>query len=413
MSVPTSNSDSLLTRWTLPALLLIALAVPLAVGFLGGEALVCGDQYLLMMGLLAGEALILLALALLARFAPALLGPFAAPLKSEGGNLVGLLVLMLLPYFIAWFTDTPICERGRAFFWQSLLIDWMLLATVAMAYNLLYGFLGIVSFGHAAFFGIGAYMGGILTVHLGWSWPLAILVTLIAGVLIALFKGAVGLRIKGLYFALFTLAFAEVLFILSANRLMVAITGAEDGFTYPVPELLNATTNRLFFFYMVLAFFALSFTLIRLLMASPTGRAMNAIRDNETRAQALGFNTIIYKLIALSVSGLLTTAAGLLQGIANKGANPGVLGAGITIDALLNTILGGAGTFLGPVVGAIGVNLTEYALRDLTVTLFGVAINIGQYWALILGLIFVITVLAFPNGIVGTLRGWRFTRKSD
>jgi branched-chain amino acid transport system permease protein len=183
---------------------------------------------------------------------------------------------------------------------------------------------------------------------------------------------------------------------------MVNITGAEDGFTYPVPDIVNTTQNRLFFYYLVLVLLVACYLLVQRLMDSPTGRALAAIRENEDRARMIGFQTINYKLIALVVSGFMATGAGILRGIANKGASPNVLGAGVTIDALLKTIIGGAGTFMGPVVGAFGLNLTEHALRDTEIMIGATTVDIGKYWALILGILFIVTVLLFPQGLVGT-----------
>jgi branched-chain amino acid transport system permease protein len=288
-----------------------------------------------------------------------------------------------------------------------VLIETFILAMMAISYNLLFGFAGVVSFGHAAFFGVGAYTAGVLTLKFGWAWGPAILATLVFGLLIALIMGVVGLRLKGLYFAMFTLAFAEVLFLLASNRIMTDITGAEDGLIYEVPEFLNATTNRLFVYYLVLALMIASFILVRRLMHSPTGRVLSAIRDNENRAQMLGYNTFHFKLIAMLLSGLIATLSGLLLGIVNKGANAPLLGVGVTVDALLQTIIGGLGTFAGPVVGAFGLHLLEFLLRDLKVPVGETTLDIGTNWALFLGAIFILAVLAFPQGIVGTIQSRR------
>src|SRR5690606_14248067 len=212
-----------------------------------------------------------------------------------------------------------------------------ILAILAISYNLIFGFGGIVSFGHAAFFGTGAYAVGLLMTHLAWPWWLATIGALLLGVIIALIMGFVGLRIRGLYFSLFTLAFAEVLFLLAGNRIMVNITGAEDGFTFQVPDFLNVTTNRLFFYYMTLVLLALAFLLVRRLMGSPTGRALHAMRDNEDRAQMIGFNTFYFKLIVIIIAGVMATGAGVLRGLMFKGASPNVLGLDFTMEPLLMT----------------------------------------------------------------------------
>lgn len=334
------------------------------------------------------------------------LGSPGAALNQSGFLIFVLLLFVSIPFIIAWQTDSSVCERGKAYFWESIFIDIFILTILAISYNLLFGFSGIVSFGHAAFFGTGAYLVGILIKQLEWAWWLAVLAALLVGVLIALLKGVIGLRIKGLYFALFTLAFAEVFYLLAGNRLLVNITGAEDGFTFSVPDFLNTTKNRLFFYYLVLLLMVLAFLMVRRLMNSPTGQVLYALRDNEERAQMLGYNTFYFKLIALVLSGLMATGAGVLRGIAAKGASPNVLGVGFTFDPLLATIIGGTATFNGPVLGAALIHLLEQSLRDTILTVGNLEINIGERWALILGVVFIVIVLAFPRGIVGTIQGW-------
>ncbi len=334
-------------------------------------------------------------------------GLWAATRRGAWLTMAAGVLLAALPYLFAWQTTTSACTRGQAFFWESILIDVMILAILAVSYNLMFGFSGIVSFGHAAFFGTGAYTAGLLAAKTDMPWWAAILLTLAIGVVIALIKGGVGLRIKGLYFALFTLAFAEIIFLLAGNRLLVDITGAEDGITFPVPDMLNATTNRLFFYYVTFIIFVLAYLFVQRLIHSPPGKVLTALRDNEARAQTLGYNTFQFKLLAIVVAGLLATGAGILRGIALKGASPNVLGLDFTMTPLLMTIIGGQGTFAGPVVGAFLLRLLEQVLRDTVIHIGSWEINIGERWSLILGAFFIAVVLLFPQGIVGT----RFRRK--
>ncbi|MCI0395945.1 MAG: branched-chain amino acid ABC transporter permease [Chloroflexi bacterium] len=366
------------------------------------ESVYCADGRTTVTTILAVELALVTAAVAAAHLLPTRLSRPLRFLRPDGWHMLVLALLITLPFLIAWQTESSVCSRGRAFFWQSIFVDVFILAILAISYNLIFGFSGVVSFGHAAFFGTGAYTVGLLMAHLAWPWWLAILAALLVGVLIALVKGFVGLRIRGLYFALFTLAFAEVFFVLAGNRILADITGAEDGFTFSVPEWLNITRNRLFFYYLALLALVLAFLLVRRLINSPTGRVLHALRDNEDRAQMLGYNTFHFKLIAIVIAGLLASGAGVLRGLALKGASPNVLSLDFTITPLLMVIIGGMGTFAGPVVGAFGLRLIEQYLRDTVFTIGGVEVNIGERWALILGLIFILSVMLFPQGIVGT-----------
>ena len=379
------------------------------------ESVYCPDGPTTVTYLLAGGLGLVVAAVIGVRLSGRRSGRLWAALGPNGPYLATLLALVIMPFLIAWRTDSSVCERGVAFFWQSILIDIFILSILAISYNLLFGFSGIISFGHAAFFGMGAYTVGLVMQLWGWSWWLGVLAALLVGVVIALIMGFVGLRIRGLYFALFTLAFAEVLYLLAGNRILAGITGAEDGFTFDVPDFLNITTNRLFFYYMTLLILAGCFLFIRRLMNSPTGRILGALRDNETRAQMLGYNTFHFKLIAIIVAGVMAAGAGVLRGLALKGASPNVLSLDFTMGPLLMTIIGGMGTFAGPVVGAFSLQLIEQFLRDSTLTIGAAEFDVGEIWSVILGVIFILSVLVFPQGIVGTWyarglntrQGWR------
>lgn len=331
-------------------------------------------------------------------------GALFTALRQQGFLLGGFLLLVAIPFLIGWGTESSVCTRGKSFFWQSVFIEAFILAALAISYNLIFGFAGIISFGHAAFFGVGAYAVGLFIQHLEWSLGAAVLGALLASVIMGILVSVIALRIRGLYFAIFTLVFAEIFFVLAQNRIMVNITGAEDGFTFAVPDWINATKNRLTFYYLSLAFLAAAFLLVRQIVNSPTGRVLIAIRDNEDRALMLGYNTFIYKTSAIVLAGGLAAGAGILRGLLNKGASPNVLSVGFTMDPLLMTLVGGAGTFIGPVVGAFLLHLVEQALRDTVIPIAGFEVNIGERWFLILGIIFVLIVIAFPNGIVGTLQ---------
>lgn len=409
--------------WLWPIVLLALILVPYLFAALTGvpdeeltglarlhsaaESVYCADGVTTVSRILLAELVLLGVVVSVTQWGGDKWGRWGASLKLNGWYWFMLLVLVALPFAIAWQTETSVCNRGRAFFWESILVEVFIFAILAISYNLMFGFTGVVSFGHAAFFGLGAYTVGLTMLHWEWPWFLAVLGALLVGVLIALIKGFVGLRIKGLYFALFTLAFAEVFFVLFANRIMVEITGAEDGFTFDVPDWLNFTRNRFFFYYLTLLVLVACFVLVFRLMNSPTGRVLRAIRDNEDRAQMLGFNTFQFKLLAIVLAGVMAAAAGVLRGLAFKGASPNVLGLDFTITPLLMTIVGGMATFSGPVIGAFSLRLVEELLRDTVITIGGTEINIGERWSLFLGTIFILSVMVFPYGIVGT---WQSSR---
>jgi len=171
----------------------------------------------------------------------------------------------------------------------------------------------------------------------------------------------------------------------------------------PVPDWLNATDHRLTFYFIALAFAVIVYLLIARVIGLPTGCVFIAIRENEARAQTVGYNTFRYKLLAVALSGVLAALAGLLQTLWTTSANPDILGSGTTINALLMTIIGGVGTLAGPVIGAVVLQLLGYWLNQL----------FGPRWPLIFGLVYIAIVLFFPYGLAGTwqLRGaaWRRT----
>jgi branched-chain amino acid transport system permease protein len=328
------------------------------------------------------------------------------------------MLLILFPFIVGWLTGSDPTPRrardaGESSFWQSLLAQIYIFSILAISYNLMFGFTGIVSFGHGLFFGTGAYMFGIGMKHLGLSPIMSILLTLVISAILGLIMGLVSLRIKGGYFAIFTLAFAQIFFILAKNRLFIDITGAEDGMFFEVPDWLNPVPkNRLIFYYITLAAVVAVFLLVRRLINSPTGRVFQGIRENEQRAQTIGFNTLTYKLVAIVLAGVLASIAGILHvALNNKQALPSMLGLTYTVDPLLATLLGGTGTFIGPPLGAGILYLGEIALRGLEFTIGGTVINIGEYWALLLGVAFILVVMVFPSGVVGTWRTWRLRRK--
>jgi branched-chain amino acid transport system permease protein len=294
-------------------------------------------------------------------------------------------------------------ESGYAKFYQGMLIQIFILGIFALSYDLLLGYTGLLSFGHAMFFGTGSYTIAIL-IGRNFNWPFerALLAVLLIALLQGLIFGLLSLRVRGVYLAMVTLAFAEMFFILSEAGDFRIYTGADDGLHgFAIPAYLSPTDHRTRFYYLALIFFVVTFLAARRLVNSPTGRVMVAIRENENRATMIGFHTIWFKLIAFVASGIFAALAGALSAVYHISVTPAVLGSARTIDALAMTIIGGVGTLVGPIIGAGVVHLLGYWLERL----------FGSNWTLIYGAIFIIIVIFLPYGIVGTIRarsfGWR------
>jgi branched-chain amino acid transport system permease protein len=334
-------------------------------------------------------------------------------LRDNWAFILIFVLLLILPHLIGWLTGSSpfgiqrgarTIMSGESAFWQSVVIEIFALSILVMSYNLMFGFTGVISFGHALFFGIGGYTAGMMLQYTSVEQNLALLL----GVVITLaLCGGVGfliglmtLRLRGVYFAIFTLAVAEMGWIFVGRW---NLTNGEDGFTIgALPAWIDSTQNRLNLYYIGLVLFVLTFLFIRRLIHSPTGAVFQAIRENEERAQAVGYHTLRFKLLSITVASMLAGMAGILHSLLNKKLGPEMFGVIHTVDSLLMTIIGGVGTFTGPVIGAGGLHLADTVFRDARVTIGGTVINIGDSWTLILGLIFVLVVLVFPHGVVGT-----------
>ena len=326
----------------------------------------------------------------------------ARSLTSHSRSWLGPVVLAALvafPFILSLLTRQPV-TAGSPKFWQGMLIQVFILAVYAMSYDLLMGYTGILSFGHAMFFGAGAYAAGILLKHAGWSLGATVLAVIGVAILQGILIGVVSLRVSGVYLTMATLAFAQMFFILVQATDLRDITGAEDGLHgIQVPAWMNPTDQRLIFYFLALAFCVVMYLLARRLVDSPPGRVMVAIRENEARAQMIGYNTFVYKLLAVTLAGVMAALAGLMNALWNLNATPEVLSVETTINALLMTIIGGVGTLVGPMLGAGVLQLLGYWLNDI----------FGPRWPLIIGAIYILLVLFLPYGIVGT---WQLRRNN-
>jgi branched-chain amino acid transport system permease protein len=231
------------------------------------------------------------------------------------------------------------------------------------------------------FFGAGAYGAAILLKHAGWG--LGPVVAAVVGIAIvqSILVGIVSLRVSGVYLAMVTLAISQMFFILIQATDLRAITGAEDGMHgIPVPNWLNPTDSRLTFYFVALGFCVLMYLIARRVVDSPPGRVMVAIRENEARAQVIGYNTFYYKLLSVTLAGVMAALAGMMNALWNLNATPDVFSVETTINALLMTIIGGVGTLFGPMVGAAVLQLLGHWLNS----------TFGPRWPLLIGMIYIL-----------------------
>ena len=270
-------------------------------------------------------------------------------------------------------------------------------AMFACAFNLLLGFSGMLSFGHAAFFGSAAYATSWLVTAHGWGTVPALLAGSGVAALLGLIIGALAIRSRGIYFAMITLAMAQLVYFVC---LEAPFTGGENGLQgVPRGKLFGVVDLKsdIAMYYLVLAISVAVFAFIRRVVHSPFGQILKAIRENEPRAISLGYEINRYKLLAFVLSATLAGLAGALKALVLGFATLSDVLQGTSGEVILMTLVGGSGTFLGPVLGAtIVVTLQEY-LSDI----------VGGWVTVILGAVFAACVLVFRRGIVGELAAWR------
>jgi branched-chain amino acid transport system permease protein len=278
------------------------------------------------------------------------------------------------------------------FFYPVFLMKVLCFALFACAFNLLIGYVGLLSFGHAAYFGMGSYVAAHAAKVWGLPTELAILAgTAVAGALGVVF-GWLAIKRQGIYFAMITLALAQMVFFFS---LQAPFTGGEDGIQSvprrPLFGLID-TKNDLAMFYVVLAIFVIGFAIIYRTIHSPFGQVLKAIRENEPRAISLGYQVDRYKLMAFVLSATLAGVAGATKSLVFQLASLTDVTWQMSGEVVLMTLVGGLGTLFGPVVGAaVIISMQNYLAQ------FGAWVTVIQ------GVIFVICVLAFRRGIIGEI----------
>ncbi|MEZ0170156.1 branched-chain amino acid ABC transporter permease [Microvirga sp. TS319] len=295
------------------------------------------------------------------------------------------------------------------------------------SYDLLLGYTGIVSFAHTMFFGIGGYGMAIALERLGPTWTsvfIGLAAALLVSALLAVAIGLLSLRVRAIFFSMITLAVASAMAVLASQ--LSAITGGEDGLSFqlpyelrpafrllPEPVLGIPVNGRVLAYYMLFVVALLMFLLLLRIVNSPFGRVLQAIRENEFRAEALGYRVVAYRTMASVASALAATVAGALMALWLRYNGPDTtLSFSIMIDILLMVVIGGMGTMYGSVIGAALFILAQSYLQVLmeagNKALAGIPVlpNLihPDRWLLWLGALFVISVYAFPGGIVGRLR---------
>ena len=300
------------------------------------------------------------------------------------------LALLAVPLFVR--------NDGILFFTTYVLI-W---AMFALGYDLAFGLSGLLSIGHAAFFGIGGYALALLTLRQGMAFePALVLAALIAGLAASLF-GLVALRLSGIFFSLTTLALGQLAMIAS-DTVLAGLTKGQDGLAgVPRPALFGLDFSRAdYFLVYVIVLFVAVLALVALIRNSPFGQVMVAIRTNEVRAGQLGFNVRYFKIAVLIVSGFLSGLAGGLLAAQIFFVNSGILHWAVSGDIVIMVLMGGSGTLLGPVLGAVAFEGLKEWLSQLT-----------GHWHGIMGVVFVLFVILLPDGLAGLIKsGWQRCRR--
>jgi branched-chain amino acid transport system permease protein len=279
--------------------------------------------------------------------------------------------------------------------YQALAINILIFGLFAVGFNLLFGYTGLLSFGHAAFLGVGSYLTGIGMVHFGMPWGLAVLLGVASAALVGVVMGYLAIRTRGIYFSMVTLALAQIVYyaFYKAERW----TGGENGLRgiqVPQMEVFGFTLDFLnpnVKYYVILAFVAVALWFVSRLLASPFGAVIEAVRENEKRAAACGYDVARTKLLVFVISAALCGLAGALRALHLSVVPIESLHYLLSGQAVMMCLLGGMGTFFGPFIGA-GVFLT---LEDVVTTM-------TKHWMAIVGTVFIIFVLFFPAGIWGT-----------
>ncbi|QWD91360.1 branched-chain amino acid ABC transporter permease [Polynucleobacter sp. MWH-Braz-FAM2G] len=280
--------------------------------------------------------------------------------------------------------------------YEALAINILIFGLFAMGFNLLFGYMGLLSFGHAAFLGIGSYLTGIGIVHYGMPWGVAILVGIIGAAIGGLIMGYLAIRTRGIYFSMVTLALGQIVYYIFYKA--ESLTGGENGLRgvrvdeFKILGIPVDFLNPLVKYYVILFFVVIAIWLISRILSSPLGAVMEAIRENEKRAAACGFDVARTKLLVFVLSAAICGLAGSLRALHLSIVPIDSLHYLQSGQAVMMSILGGMGTFFGPFIGAAVMLYLEDVVTTFT-----------KHWMAVVGIVFMFFVLFFPKGIWGTI----------
>ncbi len=283
-------------------------------------------------------------------------------------------------------------------FWRQFLTEILIWGLLAMSSDLLVGYAGMVSFGHSAFFGLGIYgaAAALLSITPPNLW-LALLFGLMAAAGVAAFVAYFATRLRDIYFAITTLIFSQIFYVIIFT--WTEVTGGENGLTFrrpplAVPGLFSVPFTSETLHWFVLAVVTLSYLLLRRITQSPFGMVLQSIRENEARTRAIGYPIERYKIVAVMLSGLFAGLAGVLYAIQNRFAAPDFVFFLVSGEVIIFNVMGGIGTLVGPIVGAAFFLL----LRE------GFSRFFTEYYLIPVGLIFIAMVIFLPQGLLGFMR---------
>ncbi|WP_298942140.1 branched-chain amino acid ABC transporter permease [uncultured Microbacterium sp.] len=333
-----------------------------------------------------------------------------------GGALVVLMaVLPLLNVSIPGILPGPTYTPGSL----ALLSLCMVFAALALSYNLLLGTAGMLSFGHALYFGAGAYGLGLALEYVGVPlWP-GVLIALLGGLVIALFTGAISMRVSGIPFAMVTLAFAQAGSVLVRRN--QSVTGGEEGLRLPteyVPEWLVGVVNTRNLYWFTLVVLVIVYLVVLWVDRSRLGHLAEATRENELRVQVLGLRPYAAKLIVFVVAALCASLAGIAYMLLQSGTQPGAVGADLTITVLVMVVLGGVGFRWGAILGGVLYTILDQRLTVLArsewIQSLPDVLRIPLSEPLfLLGALFILVVMFLPGGIAGTVDAWVRRRRGE